>query len=196
MRLKEWSLNEQREKERQINDEMFEEVYNNADWEYLKACKKSNSFLYRGSRRKIDTFEEITRSPSYERQPLAMNLEIYKKFNKAYLKVFGWEVRKGVFTTSSKLFAGMFEPMRGGTYIFVPTSGTNFVWSKNIMDLNDWMHGNINEFIMMNDEQAEKMMKKFYQDTNLYEAILSTHEVIFNSKTYYLVNSKYGEYLL
>ena len=160
---------------------------------FLDECRKAKGFLYRGSEKVIQDYM-ISNRYDISREPY-MNMKLYKWFNNAFNKKFGWKVRDGIFTTGDECHTTQF----GNSYLFFPLDNNyKFVWSPEIKDLN------FNDFIAdINDSDEELSSEKLdklhelvlivteYKDRDLDDAIRSGHEVIFNCKKFLYVNKKW-----
>jgi hypothetical protein len=186
-----------------ISDEMYEYLIDAVDYDVLQLYSKTKKFLYRGSERKIDTFDLIERKYK-QRKTKHMSKWVYDILNNSFEKKFGWNVRNGVFTTSDRVEASIF----GEPYVFIPKEGSKpkFVWSSKIKDLNYYLHDISNDvpnykYFFNHYMTKEKILQldcgsklirdlekipSHYTDKNLVNAIKSENEVIFYCDEYFL----------
>ena len=188
-----------------------DEIHELYSWKYANVAIDQETFLYRGSNRKIKYYEEMKKDVNTERFPQAMPPIAHKILNEEFIKGFGWPVRNGLFTTSDKEHAGGF----GTPYMFFPIDDNfKFVWSVDIDDLNIWISESIT-FNTFHDDFARKHYKwknkedlpeeyidllesipEHYISINLKSAIESGNEVIFNCNKYLLVNPLLEDYII
>jgi len=166
---------------------------------YLKEFESSGSkiSLYRGNKYlgkslvKKDSRLESNRIPSDTPQ------EVHEISNRIFKKIFGWPVRNGVFATSNQANAIEY----GRLWMFFPIGNYKYVWSTKYEDFFEALvKENIlikrgNKGILNPDVQdLEKRllsMIRTYKTKNLKNAIYSENEIIFNCKSYYLLDKYY-----
>jgi len=135
--------------------------------------------------------------------------------NDYFKKRFGWPGRNGVLATPRRYTANYYA---GGNdenvYVFCPVNRYKFIYNPEISDLYDTLPQELKrpnpnlEIKLDTPEEAEKVysdisgtnvdyfnkrMKK-YTDKNLKNALTMGVEVMFNTKQYYLLPIKNGEY--
>ena len=154
---------------------------------YRKTLKidKYHWVLWRGSYNDINVFKEFT--PRMDRRPKDTAQWLHDLYDKRFKEKFGWNVRsEGVFVTSNKSFAGSF----GDPFAFFPLNDFKFVWSKEVDDLTGYLGSG--KYDQAKPEEYDiRIMKlmRTYQDDDLEQAIVTTHEIAFKCKEYYLVNA-------
>ena len=104
-----------------------------------------------------------------------------KEADKLFKEMFGWEVRNGIFTSSTLNY------MYGEPYLFFPIGDFKFVWSPDIDDFYDaWQDAQIKFYTLDIHSYIDKYLEK---------AIKSGNEISFNCKEYYLVDLKMRTFL-
>lgn len=99
-------------------------IYSRAKWCLLRGEKAQNKDF-------ISRIPRIANSSQDSRKPASTPEEVHDFINKWFDKKFGWPVRNGVFTTGKIGTASDY----GTIYLFFPTDGYKFVYSKSISDL-------------------------------------------------------------
>lgn len=177
------------------NNDIFELYQNNPRYRYI----------YRGVDKNIKTYQIFTRRKN--RTPRDMDDGYHNLFNVKFQQKFGWKARsEGIFTTSNFKNAEGY----GHVYIFIPENNYSFIWSNKIIDLwtefsiykrsyGSYLSSKETEILIMKDMNSKEVkeiidrMLKTYTDTNIKNAILSGHEIMFNCNTYMLINLKHFE---
>lgn len=163
-----------------------------------KGCKKN--WLFRGS--KISPAKLIIRKTVRKnRHPIDTPKDVHKLIDNAFLKRFGWKAR------SNAIFALGFHDLQfphlatGQDWLCFPIGKFRFIWSDEIADLygdyittfdfRDWYdeHDPKKEEIMLND-----LMDR-YTDKNFCAALDAGHEIMIQSKEYYMVNNELFSHL-
>lgn len=149
---------------------------------FLRSRDKGQ-FLWRGSEKQVDSYKKLT--PRTDRKPKDMFQERHEKLDKAFDKIFGWKARsQGVFCYGSPTYAESY----GEPFLVFPIGKFKFLWSPTIKDL----YVQIGELLNYKNFSYEEIVKKFYQEKNLKEAIdKKSNEIIIGCKSYYLVNHEF-----
>jgi len=114
---------------------------------------KPGSVLYRGSNDHVSSFKKKT-SRLNDRIPRDTNSDLHDELNFYFRRKFGWNVRNGVFASSSYTLSSYFGDY---CYIFIPVGKFEYVWSPVVNDLY--------RFQQCNKLFSQKMMKKMYDST-------------------------------
>ena len=152
-----------------------------------------NYYLFRGIKKKIDTYEIITARK--DRTPRDTPIEIHNKLDDAFNKKFGWKVRsEGVFVAGDYVEAKYY----GNPHLFIPLDPFEYVHSNKIKDL--YAHLETEEYIVdkkiskynhLDDDTIKKIINTYKKNADLYEIILNQSEVIFKCNKYVLININY-----
>ena len=188
-----------------LDDITFKSFVKNNDIFELYQSNPRYRYIYRGVDKNIKTYQIFTRRKN--RIPRDMDDNYHDLFNVKFQQKFGWKARsEGIFTTSNFKNAEGY----GHVYIFIPENNYSFIWSNRIIDLwtefssynrlyGSYLSKRETEILNMNDINSKEVKEiidrllKTYTDTNIKNAIISGHEIMFNCNAYMLINLKYFE---
>ena len=163
----------------------------------------SRQFLWRGVSQKNTILKKA--SHLKDRSPMSTGKAMHDFMNKTFIDAFGWPVRNGVATSSSKSQAGTY----GFPYVFFPLDNFEFVYSPKVWDLWSAVEKAMPRINRSNynDEIPPKYGpdREFFKDNimplfksftsgkgavgNIHKAIDSRNEIWFKTSYYYVVDA-------
>jgi len=171
--------------------------------EITRIYRKYKKVFYRGTK---DTKNFVEKSMHQYRDPRNTDIEIHDQLNRFFKRKFGWNVRNGISVSNSMKQAQFFATVNvGSIYVFLPTNGFKYCWSKTFTDLyNESPIAKVSTTTWSNEELEEwmdKYMDMFKKIVNTYtdkdlEKVLrmgdtskeNKREVMFKSNKYYLIS--------
>jgi hypothetical protein len=168
---------------------------------FLKEMSKAQkgSFIYRGISGGVKTgpLPVEKRISRKDRWPSDVPQEIHEYVDNELKQMFGWKPRsQGTFTSASFMMAAEF----GIPSIFFPIGKYRYIWAPNIGDFIGALDGEevIShvgkwriETTISSEERENRIdgILKKYTDKNLPKAVMNRAEIIFDCKSYYLIDN-------
>jgi hypothetical protein len=168
---------------------------------FLKEMSKAQkgSFIYRGISGGVKTgpLPVEKRISRKDRWPSDVPQEIHEYVDNELKQMFGWKPRsQGTFTSASFMTAAEF----GIPSIFFPIGKYRYIWAPNIGDFIGALDGEevIShvgkwriETTISSEERENRIdgILKKYTDKNLPKAVMNRAEIIFDCKSYYLIDN-------
>jgi hypothetical protein len=168
---------------------------------FLKEMSKAQkgSFIYRGISGGVKTgpLPVEKRISRKDRWPSDVPQEIHEYVDNELKQMFGWKPRsQGTFTSSNFMMAAEF----GIPSIFFPIGKYRYIWAPGIGDFIGALDGEevIShvgkwriETTISSEERENRIdgILKKYTDKNLPKAVMNRAEVIFDCKSYYLIDN-------
>lgn len=172
--------------------------------EILREYRSLHRVFYRGyAAGKGSLFLEKQGRVESGRNPMSTHGVIHKYLNDGFTEKFGWPARNGVFVSANISHTHMY----GRPHVFFPTNGFKYIWNRNIIDLYQTLPVGV-EMLEKDPENGEYAHKikddakekldnwiKGYKDFGLHKALDTSAEVMFNSKKFYMLNTKHPDFI-
>ena len=165
--------------------------------------RKYKKVFYRGTK---DNEHFVEKRGHKYRNPRNTDIEIHDQLNRFFKRKFGWNVRNGVSVSNTLKQTQFFAQMEfGKSYVFLPTNGFKYCWSKTYTDLyneaaiakmitttwsseelEEWMDRHIDEFKKIVDTYTDKNIDRVLRMGET--SFDNRREVMFKTNKYYLIS--------
>lgn len=171
-RLKQHLVNEMTEKNLKLV-EAFKSAVKKGCKPYLNSIKKCpvSKSVFRGI---VGNSSMMSKRVRTNRKPKDLKQDLHEMADMLFLEHWGWRARSsGMFVTGDY---GSTLPYGDNAYMVFPQGNFKFLWSPKIDD-----------FVRINFEKANEIIKNQYTDKNLCAAITSGHEIMIQCESYYAI---------